>query len=88
MPLAGPTALHVYVSRHICEVASSTRWYVFLTEPQVRSALRGVFAELARLLHSPMAIYLPDSEFGPAQAGDLVSEGQPIEHVADWLQNR
>jgi hypothetical protein len=84
--LAGPAGFRLYVSRHACEVVHPTRWSVFLRQPRVRSALRPVFAELARLLGSPVAIYLPDSSFGPAGADDLVAEGQSIEQVVDWLR--
>ena len=77
--LAGPHNLHLGLFRQGCELSDSTRWQAFLGDQPRQLALRRCCYELARILGSPSAIYVPDD------AGVVLWDGLPYEQIPAWL---
>ncbi|MGN6701060.1 MAG: hypothetical protein ACTHMR_23115 [Thermomicrobiales bacterium] len=63
----GPAGMSMDILRHLCIIHHWTRWGRFLTNLRRHRVLREVYYQLARLTCSPLAVYLPDSGFAPAE---------------------
>jgi len=85
--LNGPALLVVDMGRHACDVGTPWRWWT-LTDEAIYAAVQAVVRELARLLGSPAAIYVPDSAFAPSGARELVLEGATLGQIEEWLRER
>lgn len=80
--LVGPQNLHLSLFHQGCGLSDGTRWQAFLDDRPRQLALRRCCYELAHILGSPSAIYVPDD------ASVVLWEGVPYEQIAAWLRER
>ncbi len=79
--VAGPAGIGLDIGPHALRLTCGPRWWPFLAEPAVQLATRRVCHELARVVGSPLAIYLADGY----TLMDAIMEGATIEQIVAQL---
>jgi len=79
--VAGPAGIDLDIGPHALRLTCGPRWWPFLAEPAVQLATRRVCHELARVVGSPLAIYLADGY----TLMDAIVDGLTIEQIAAQL---
>lgn len=79
--VAGPAGIGLDIGPYALRLTCGPRWWPFLAEPTIQLATRRVCHELARVVGSPLAIYLADGW----SALDAILEGATIEQIVVQL---
>ncbi len=66
------------LGRGAAVLSHGMRWGTFLVEPKIQEALRGVCHELARVLASPMVVYVPEHWYPEGLAIEGLTIGQMV----------
>lgn len=84
----GPVGFSCTVHERGVEITHLCRWWLFLTDAEVRCEMRQAMRQIARVFESRTIIYLPDSAFPPSAASDLLYDGVQISEIEHWLKSR
>ena len=66
----------------------TSRWWSFLCEDTVQSALRNAVHHIAQIVGAKTVIYLPDSNYHCSIASDLLYDDKEINDVLLWLKQQ
>ena len=87
MHLQNASGIWLNLGAQQCEIALNVLWRWFLTDANIRVAVRGVATEVARLFGAKHIVYLPDSQLPVSRAQNFVYSGESFETMTEWLRH-